>query len=104
MGSDPPTATRRPLDRSSRDGRDDGPRTVDGEEHGTTGPRKRGAPAQRRGSARRGYEERDKGSVAAGKLADFVVLERDPHDADPDDIKNIGVVRTVVGGRTVHAA
>ena len=54
--------------------------------------------------ARASYEERDKGSVAAGKLADFVVLERDPHDADPDDIKNIGVVRTVVGGRTVHPA
>ena len=54
--------------------------------------------------ARASYEERDKGSITAGKLADFVVLERDPHDADPDDIKNIRVVRTVVGGRTVHAA
>jgi hypothetical protein len=54
--------------------------------------------------ARASYEERDKGSITAGKLADFVVLERDPHDADPDDIKNIAVVRTVVGGRTVHAA
>ena len=54
--------------------------------------------------ARASYEEHDKGSISAGKLADFVVLERDPHDADPDDIKNIGVVRTVVGGRTVHPA
>ena len=54
--------------------------------------------------ARASYEEGDKGSITAGKLADFVVLERDPHDADPDDIKNIGVARTVVGGRTVHAA
>ncbi|MDE2905178.1 MAG: amidohydrolase [Acidobacteriota bacterium] len=54
--------------------------------------------------ARASYEERDKGSITAGKLADFVVLERDPHDADPDDIKNIGVVRTVVGGRTMHSA
>ena len=54
--------------------------------------------------ARASYEERDKGSITAGKLADFVILERDPHDADPDDIKNIGVVRTVVGGRTMHAA
>ncbi len=33
-----------------------------------------------------------------------VILERDPHDADPDDIRNIGVVRTVVGGRTMHPA
>ncbi len=45
-----------------------------------------------------------KGSITAGKLADFVILDRDPHDADPDDIKNIGVVRTVVGGRTMHSA
>lgn len=54
--------------------------------------------------ARASYEERDKGSITAGKLADFVILDRDPHDADPDDIKNIGVVRTVVGGQTVHSA
>jgi len=52
--------------------------------------------------ARASYEERAKGSIAAGKLADFVLLERDPHDAPPDRIKDIAVVRTVVGGRTVH--
>ncbi len=48
------------------------------------------------------YEEDVKGSVSAGKFADFVVLEKDPHDVDPDQIKHIQVVRTVVGGRTVH--
>ena len=52
--------------------------------------------------ARASYEERKKGSITAGKLADFVMLERDPHGTDPSEIKNIGVVRTVVGGRTVH--
>jgi predicted amidohydrolase YtcJ len=52
--------------------------------------------------ARASHEEREKGSITAGKLADFVVLERDPHDAPPDRIKDIAVVRTVVGGRTVH--
>jgi predicted amidohydrolase YtcJ len=46
-------------------------------------------------------EEQLKGSITAGKLADFVVLEKDPHDVDPDQIMNIKVNRTVVGGKTV---
>ncbi len=54
--------------------------------------------------ARASFEERTKGSIALGKLADFVVLERDPHEVDPDTIKDIRVVRTVVGGGTVHTA
>src|SRR3954454_4605430 len=47
------------------------------------------------------YEENIKGSITAGKLADFVVLEKDPHDVDPEQIINIKVNRTVVGGKTV---
>jgi hypothetical protein len=52
--------------------------------------------------ARASYEEGVKGSITTGKLADFVILERDPHDTNPDEIVDIRIVRTVVGGRTVH--
>lgn len=48
------------------------------------------------------YEEAIKGSITAGKLADFVLLEKDPHDVPPDTIKDIKVVRTVTGGKTVY--
>ena len=50
------------------------------------------------------FEEAIKGSIKVGKLADFVVLGEDPHDVEPDAIKEIPIVRTVVGGRTMHAA
>ena len=51
------------------------------------------------GGAYASFEEGSKGSVTAGKLADFVVLAADPHDTDPDAIKEIPVLRTVAGGR-----
>ncbi|MDZ4730069.1 MAG: amidohydrolase [Xanthomonadales bacterium] len=47
-------------------------------------------------------EEQIKGSLTPGKLADLVVLGADPHDTDPDRIKNIPVLRTIVDGQTVH--
>ncbi len=50
------------------------------------------------------FEEDEKGSIAAGKLGDFVILAEDPHDVDPDRIKEIQIVRTVVGGTTVYEA
>ena len=50
------------------------------------------------------FEEGTKGSLTAGKLADFVILENDPHDVDPDSIINIKVIRTVLGGHTTHEA
>lgn len=47
------------------------------------------------------FEENIKGSITPGKLADFVILAEAPHDIDPDQIKNIEIVRTVVGGQTM---
>jgi predicted amidohydrolase YtcJ len=49
-------------------------------------------------------EEATKGSISTGKLADFVVLAEDPHSVDPSKIKDIKIVRTVVGGNTVYQA
>jgi len=47
------------------------------------------------------YEENTKGSITAGKLADFVLLEKDPHGVPPDEIMSITIARTVVGGKTM---
>ena len=49
-------------------------------------------------------EEGIKGSITAGKLADFVVLADDFHTVDKAKIKDIQIVRTVVGGKTVYQA
>jgi len=50
------------------------------------------------------HEEARKGSITPGKLADFVILSDDPHSIDRDKIKDIEIVRTVVGGSTVYEA
>jgi predicted amidohydrolase YtcJ len=50
------------------------------------------------------HEENLKGSIVAGKLADYVVLAEDPHAVAPDKIKDIKIVRTVTGGKTVYEA
>ncbi len=49
-----------------------------------------------------GYEEQIKGSIAVGKLADFVVLSDDLLTMDPRRIKDVEVAMTFVGGEVVY--
>ena len=50
------------------------------------------------------FEEGIKGSISAGKLADFAVLRKDPRKVAPDTIKDIVVDATYVGGERVWQA
>jgi len=54
-------------------------------------------------SAYAGFEEALKGSIEPGKLADLVVLSEDPFEIPPDGLKEIRVVKTLIGGEVVHA-
>jgi len=47
------------------------------------------------------YEEKSKGSIEVGKLADFVILSRDPTKGDPNTIDRIRVTETIKEGATV---
>jgi predicted amidohydrolase YtcJ len=53
------------------------------------------------GAAYASFEESAKGVLAAGKLADFVVLDRNIFEIPAEDIRNARVMTTVVGGRKV---
>ncbi len=48
------------------------------------------------------YEEHEKGSLEAGKLADLVVLGADPTQVDPTTIIDIPIMKTMVGGQWVY--
>jgi len=48
------------------------------------------------------FEEHIKGSIELGKLADFIVIDRDIMTCPEDEIKSIQVLQTVVGGETVY--
>ena len=54
-------------------------------------------------SAYAAFEEKDKGTLEAGKLADFVVLSHDIMKVPDADLLKARVLMTVVGGLVVHS-
>jgi predicted amidohydrolase YtcJ len=54
------------------------------------------------GAAFAEFAEKQKGKLAPGMLADFVVLDRDITAVPPPKILDTKVLRTVVGGKTVY--
>jgi predicted amidohydrolase YtcJ len=50
------------------------------------------------------FEEQTKGSLVVGKLADLVILDKNPLTERPDDILSIRVLETIKEGRTIYSA
>lgn len=60
--------------------------------------------AYTRGAALAAFAEDRRGVLRAGHLADWVLLDVDPATCGPEEFSRARVLRTVVGGRTVHEA
>ncbi len=82
-------------------------RTIDGKNPGGWVPEQKIAPeealrAYTVTAAYAAFEEKEKGSLESGKLADFVILSSDVLAVRPEEIEKIQVDTTVVGGKVVH--
>src|SRR5712691_8693694 len=54
------------------------------------------------GSAYAEFQEKEKGTIVPGKLADIVILSRDIFKIDPKEIEKAKVVLTIMNGRVVY--
>jgi predicted amidohydrolase YtcJ len=84
-------------------------RTLDGRHPGGWIPEQKTAVldalrAYTSGAAWAAFEEKEKGTLTPGKLADFVVLSRDPIAIPERELDSVRVDATVVGGRVVYSA
>lgn len=57
---------------------------------------------QTTGSAYAAFQERDIGSIEAGKLADFVLWDRDFFTIPQEEIKDVKALATVLSGKVVY--
>ena len=55
-----------------------------------------------RNGAYAGFEEDRKGALEPGKLADFIVVDRDVLTVPADELKDVRVLQTFVSGRSVY--
>ncbi len=55
------------------------------------------------GSAYAGFNENKTGKIKAGMLADFIVLNKNIFEINPVEIKDVQVLRTIVGGKEMYA-
>ena len=55
------------------------------------------------GAAYAEFQEHQKGLLKPGYLADFVILDKDPFEVSLDELKNIHVQKTILGGKEVYS-
>lgn len=48
------------------------------------------------------FQEHERGSIEPGHLADFVILDRNPLTTPPADLRNIQVLETILGGKSIY--
>ena len=58
-------------------------------------------PVRTMGGAFASFDDKIKGSITEGKLADFVLLSEDPRETPSDSIKDILVEKTYIDGKLV---